>query len=413
VFEFTDRNPQRSSGPEPAALEAARLAWQLMVGRDRRPIGVRLSVSRNPRGPAVPALSALLDGVLQGLVLRPNDEEQFPEGLVLMSPAGIDPDAAMSSWSAPRNVLLEIGQAELDAEQRLRQLFELQGHGVRLALRLDQPAAPAAERLSGFAYLLSALQPPPVDPKACPVLALNIDSQARAEAAFSSGAHAAVGWPLKIGRHAAPRGLSPAQNAVFELIRLVQADADLRDLERVFKGEPLLGYLLLTLANSAALRRQTPVASIGHAISLLGYQRLIKWLVLLLAMSTKDKDVAPLVFISVTRGYLLENLLAAASRPRAEQDDAFVIGAFSLLDSITGQPLDDLLRDVNLPAPVSDALIGAGGPYAGLLDVARSFETGGETALLAAQAGLQITPGLANRALLQSLAQADALRSLI
>jgi len=155
-----------------------------------------------------------------------------------------------------------------------------------------------------------------------------------------------------------PRGLSPAQAAVFELIRLVQSDADVRDLERVFKAEPLLAYLLLTLANSAAYRRPTPVASLGHAISLLGYQRLIKWLVLLLAIAGKDKSTTPLVYVAVARGYLIENLCAAAGRTRAERDEGFVVGAFSLLDAITGQSLNELLQDIRLPEAVVDALLG-------------------------------------------------------
>lgn len=415
VFEFTERNLQRPGGHEPAALANARLGWQLLVGRDRRPVGFRLSVARGvpASGASAPALSAILNGVLEGLVLRPDGEERRPDGLVLLSPSGVEADAAMSSWSAARNVLLEVGQAELDEEQRLRQLFELQRNGVRLALRLDHPSAPAIERISSFAYLLCDRLPAPVSLNSCPTLAMKVDTPADAEAAFGAGAHATVGWPQKGFKSKGLRGLSPAQTAVFELIRLVQSDADLRDLERVFKGEPLLGYLLLTLANSAALRRQTPVSSIAHAIAQIGYQRLTKWLVVLLAISSKDKDVAPLVFLAVTRGYLLENLMMAAARPRAEQDDAFVVGAFSLLDAITGQTLPDLMRDVALPAHVNDALLAQSGPYAGLLAIARDLECGGAFALQAAQAELHLDPAQVNRALLQALTHADTLRSLI
>ena len=413
MFEFTDRNLHRQAGPEPAALARVCLGWNLLVGRDRRPIGVRLAVAPSANQIPAPALSALLDGVLAGLVLAPEGEEQFPHGLIVLSPRDLDADAAMSTWSAPRNVLLEVGQNDLEDEQRLRQMFDIQRQGVRLALRLDRPALPARERLSGFTYVLTSCLPPPVDAKAFSVLVLGSESHQRAEEAFAAGAHAVVGWPLVAKEQREPRGLSPAQTAVFELIRLVQADADVRDLERVFKAEPLLAYLLLTLANSAAFRRPTPISSLGHAISLLGYQRLIKWLVLLLAISGKDKSVAPLVFIAVVRGYVMENLSAAAGRARAEQDDAFVVGAFSLLDSITGQSMTDLLLDVHLPDPVSEALLAGTGTYAPLLEIARRFESADALAPMSAQAHLQLAPGQANRAMLQALATADSLQSLI
>jgi len=136
---------------------------------------------------------------------------------------------------------------------------------------------------------------------------------------------------------------------VFELIRLVQADAEVRALERVFKGEPLLAYLLLTLANSAAFRRPTPVSSLGHAISLLGYQRLIKWLVLLLAIAGKNQGTAPLIHVAVVRGQLLENLCAAAGRPRLQRDEGFIVGTFSLLDAITASRSGTCCRTSTCP----------------------------------------------------------------
>jgi EAL and modified HD-GYP domain-containing signal transduction protein len=193
----------------------------------------------------------------------------------------------------------------------------------------------------------------------------------------------------------------------------VQADADVRGLERVFRAEPLLAYLLLTLANSAAFRRKTPVSSLSHAISLLGYQRLVKWLVLLLAIAGKDLGSAPLVYVAVVRGHLLENLFAAARRSRSERDEAFIVGTFSLLDAITGHSLRDLLQDIHLSTPIADALLGAGGPYAPLLEIARSFEAADPLALVRAKAELNVDPADANRALLQALATADSLQSLI
>jgi hypothetical protein len=416
LFEFTDRNRTRDAGPEPAALAGVNLGWRLLVGRDRRPMGVRLTLARSGTDSAAPAMSALLDGVLAGLVSESNDQPVFPHGLVALSPQGIDIDTAMSGWSAPRNVLLELAQADLDDERRVRQMFEIQRQAVRVALRLDGSVAPPLERLQCFQYLVASSRqalPPTVDPKSFSILTLEAATHQEVEAGFASGVHATAGWPLAAVHQREPRGLSPAQTAVFELIRMVQADADVRDLERVFKGEPLLGYLLLTLANSSAFRRSTPVSSLGHAIALLGYQRLIKWLVLLLAIAGKDQGTAPLVFVAVVRGHLMEKLCAAAKRPRTEQDDAFVVGAFSLLDAITGQSLNDLLLDVRLGDAIPDALLGGAGRYARLLEIARAFEAADPHALARVKAELQVEPVDANRAMLQALAAADALQALM
>jgi len=416
LFEFTDRSRTRDADPDPAALAGISPGWRVLVGRDRRPIGVRLTLS--PAGPEAGArpLSQLLDNVLAGLQLESDGQSVFPHGMILLSPMNLQADAAISGWRAPRNVLLEFGQSDVDDEARLRRMFEIQKQGVRVALRLDPSAPLPAERLQYFQYLVAASRgslPAAVDPRSASVLTLNDATHPQIEEEFAAGVHATAGWPLAALPRSRPRGLSPAQTAVFELIRLVQADADVRDLERVFRAEPLLAYLLLTLANSTAFRRPTPVSSLGHAISLLGYQRLVKWLVLLLAIAGKDAGTAPLVYVAVVRGHLLESLNAAAARPRSERDDGFIVGTFSLLDAITGQPLGDLLHDIHLPGPITDALLGGSGPYAPLLEIARGFEAADPLALTRAKAELNVEPADANRALLRALALADSLQSLL
>jgi len=416
LFEFTDRRRTRDADSDPLALAGVHVGWRVLVGRDRRPIGVRLTLGRTGAEPAAPALSTLLDNVLTGLTSQSDEQPVFPQGLIVLSPRGFETDAVMSEWRAPRNVLLEVGQSDLDDERALRGMFEIQKQGVRIALRLDNPVAASAERLSFFQYVVARSRealPPGFDPRGVSVVTLDDSTHQGLEADFAAGIHATAGWPLVAVARREPQGLSPAQTAVFELIRLVQADADVRDLQSVFKGEPLLAYLLLTLANSAAFRRSTPVSSLGHAIALLGYQRLIKWLVLLLAIAGKEPGTAPLMFVAVARGHLLENLLAAGGRTMAQRDDGFIVGAFSLLDAITGQTLGDLLQDVRLPDAITDALLAGTGPYAPLLDIARGFEAADPLALARTKAELNVDPADANRALLLALAAADSLQSLI
>ena len=414
LFEVTDRSETQDADPDPAALAGVSPGWRVLVGRDRRPIGVRLTLNRT--GAAAPVMSELLDSVLAGCTSEADGRPVFPQGLIVLSPRNLEADPAMSSWRAPRNVLLEFGQGDLDDERWLRRMFEIQKQGVRIALRLDQPLAPPSERLPYFQYLVASSRgavAPTVDPANVSILTLDDSTHQQIDADFAAGVHATAGWPLEAIRRPEPRGLTPAQTAVFELIRLVQANADVRMLEQVFRGEPLLAYLLLTLANSAALRRSAPVSSLSHAISVLGYQRLIKWLVLLLAIAGKEPGIAPLVYVAVVRGHLMENLLTAARRSRAERDDAFIVGTFSLLDAITGQPLSDLLRDMRLSAPITDALLASSGPLAPLISIARGFEAADPLNLVRIRAELSVDSADANRALLQALATADSLQSLI
>ncbi len=246
-----------------------------------------------------------------------------------------------------------------------------------------------------------------------PVLALDAGTLELADGALAAGAHGTVGWPLADPLQGRQRDLSPSQRAIFELVRLIQADAELRTLEQVFEAEPLLAYMLLTLANSVAFRRGAPTASLRQAVTSIGYQRLIKWLVLILAISSKEGRIAPLIFTTLVRGYCMENLCLAAGRPRADADEAFIVGAFSLLDAITGQPLPSLLVEAGLPGAVVDGLLMRDGPFAANLELVLSLESDDAGRHAAAAAAVPVDPDGINRALLHAIAAADAMLALI
>lgn len=50
-------------------------------------------------------------------------------------------------------------------------------------------------------------------------------------------------------------------------------------------------------------------------------------------------------------------LLTAELLPPEECDNAFVVGVFSLLDVMLGQPMEKALESIALPQPVIDALV--------------------------------------------------------
>jgi EAL and modified HD-GYP domain-containing signal transduction protein len=238
------------------------------------------------------------------------------------------------------------------------------------------------------------------------VLVLDGQTRAQAQAAFDAGAHAVIGWPVDEPVPEAPGSLQPMQKAVLELIRLLQSEADPPDIERGFQAEPVMTYLLLTLANTPAFRRGANIASITQAITLLGYKRLLKWLVLLLVIASKGSRALPQIHTAVVRGFAMENL-AAALGVGALRDEAFVAGAFSLLNRITGLEFDSLFGDVALPDAVVAAVTRGEGPLGELLQQARALESPARQGPALAAAEQR------NTALLQAIAAADALQSLV
>lgn len=416
MFDLPDR-ARGDDPPPPQALHAFSAGWRLIVARDHRPIGVRLAlqpVHGASAGAAAIALPDILDSVIAGF--QGEGGAPFPRGLVVLAPLGFELDGGLAQWTPPRNVLLEVGVKELGTDGTLARVADVRRNGVRLVLRIDDVLGLDRKALASFQYIFAEAPLSGAEFAGSGWLAgssqAGAKTRAQVQAAFDVGAHAIIGWPIDEPVPDAPGALQPSQKAVLELIRLLQAEAETADLERAFKGEPVLAYLLLTLANSAAFRRSTPIGSLGQAITLLGYKRLLKWLVLLLVIASKGSHVLPQIYTAVARGFTMENV-TAASGAHTVQDDCFVTGAFSLLDRITGVPLDQLFGSISLPPAIADAVCAASGPLAPYLAFARSLEDGTVGEAVAAATAIGAKQETVNAALLQALAATDALQSLV
>ena len=139
---------------------------------------------------------------------------------------------------------------------------------------------------------------------------------------------------------------------------------------------------------------------------ILGLNKLFRWATLLMT-SARPGGAAPATgTTAVVRGRLME-LLAAELMPKEECDNAFVVGVFSLLDTMLGMPLDKALESINLPEAVHQALLHNAGTFAPFLALAKACESGDEVSFAAAADSLQLSNHQVNWAHLQALMWAD------
>jgi EAL and modified HD-GYP domain-containing signal transduction protein len=104
-------------------------------------------------------------------------------------------------------------------------------------------------------------------------------------------------------------------------------------------------------------------------------------------------------------------LLATELLPPEDCDNAFVVGVFSLLDTMLNVPIEKALESVALPQPVTDALLHNTGVFAPFLELTKACESGDEVVFARMAEALHLSNRQVNWAHLQALTWAESLNA--
>ena len=171
-----------------------------------------------------------------------------------------------------------------------------------------------------------------------------------------------------------PQRLDNNRLRVMEMLNMVMNHADINELEEKVKLDAALSYKLLSYINSPANGLQQTIRSIGHALTLLGYDQLYRWLTLLLfSAGHADERSRALLKNALIRARFTETLGKMNLAPN-EQGGLFIVGIFSVLDALLNTPMEKAITMLHLSEPVVDALMHDKGIYAPYLKLAKACE---------------------------------------
>ncbi|MFO1216921.1 MAG: HDOD domain-containing protein [Burkholderiaceae bacterium] len=384
------------------------LGYSPMIDRHRTVTASRLTVFPN-RPDAQPDVSDLLAAVAE---VWPVDGGRVSLNIVSESML----HAVMNCSPAP-NLMIEVPAFMACDIAHTQALQALHKQGCTLLVK-GRPLQPMPrELLPCFAYSIVDLADERRDgtpapggvTRTIPHIQSGVRTLADMEGAFHRGAIAVLGWPIDdVAAATGKTGSRPELQFIVELINRVDREEPPERLEAVLKTDPTLAFRLMRYINSPAFGLSVEISSFRHAIMVLGYQRLKRWLALLLASASKDPNMKPVMFAAVRRGLLMEELV----RPAADADqrgEAFICGVFSLLDRLMAQPLSDLLGSIPVPDAVRAALIDRAGPYHGLLELVRAIESESVYDVRAAAEAAMLALPEINRSVLRALSAAKQL----
>lgn len=205
------------------------------------------------------------------------------------------------------------------------------------------------------------------------------------------------------------RDQAPSAATVVRLLNMIKSDADLIEVERELKREPVLSYRLLRFVNSASAGFHKSISSFRQAVVILGYHQLHRWLAVLLVTTAKNGARTEVVRSSLVRASFMETLAMGQSITLTLADQCFIVGVFSRLDELLGQPLASAIGPLNLSPEIRAALLERSGEAGGFLELAIAMDAGDKLRAGELLAKMKVTPLLAEQSYEAALAWADSL----
>ncbi|EAR62841.1 EAL and HDOD domain-containing protein [Neptuniibacter caesariensis] len=280
-------------------------------------------------------------------------------------------------------ILEVLGHSDITPEfiERVKELNQL---GYRLALS-DYKPVPKYDPLLNLVHILKMdIQSIPLEsipelvkklrPYHLELLADKVETQEEFRKCYELGFSLFQGYFLSKPEPVKGKKLGSSKMLLLQMmVELQSPTATAQSVEQLVINDPLLTYRILRVVNSAAFNLNREIESLSHAISLLGFEQIRKWVSLFLVTDTQDKPVE-LTRSMLIRGRMCE--LLAEMLGRDQPINNFITGLFSKLDVLLDMELPELLEQVPLQNDVKAALINYDGQLGQILEQVSKYEDG-------------------------------------
>lgn len=320
----------------------------------------------------------------------------------------------------PLKTVFEITPATRVSDELLEKIHELRAEGFSFALddcALDPAKAPLLSScqyvkidcqrtgMLGFLQEVSRVKQIPALSKA-KIIAFKVETGDEKRGAAEAGSHFYQGYFFEKPETLKSKNLAPNAANLLQVLNLTRKQAHVSTIEDALKKDVATSLKLLRYINSAGFGLRCEISSFKHAVQLLGYEKLTRWVLLLLATSNKNAPPA-LAKAAISRGRFME-ILGQDLLSKEDCDNLFVTGTFSFLDALLGVDMEAVLPSLGLPDEVNEALLNQSGQYYPFLMLAIGTERGLTSMQEDNAAMLGITPNTANKALFEATSWAEA-----
>ncbi len=268
--------------------------------------------------------------------------------------------AVVRSLAALKNSGYKLGLHDFDYSDELRPMMDLVDYVSLSFKRISRE-----EALRQFTFLKQFN---------VKTIASRVDSHETFELAKTAGFHYFRGRCFTKPRVANPTRIPLNRLSTMQLvIKLQEPELGTTEIEKIVGFDLVISYKLLQYVNSAALSLSRNIESIGHAIRMVGTERIRAWASLLLLSKLDDKP-GEVIITAFIRGKMAEGLaLVMGARNPASY---YMVGLFSVVDALLNLPMPDAIQLLPFSKQVREALLNHEGPIGSVLNCVLAYEGG-------------------------------------
>ncbi len=159
------------------------------------------------------------------------------------------------------------------------------------------------------------------------------------------------------------------------LQRLQDSSAEYDELAEMVSHDVSLAYKLLQYVNSAAFALRVEIQSLQSAIALVGEERLRQWVEIMMLSYMAEEKPHELLRLSIQRATFCKQICERLPG-LASSRSGYLVGLFSLLETILERSMVDILAELQLNQDLNDALVSHSGMLGGVLVLAKVYERG-------------------------------------
>ncbi|WP_283131724.1 EAL and HDOD domain-containing protein [Enterovibrio norvegicus] len=204
-------------------------------------------------------------------------------------------------------------------------------------------------------------------------LARKVEKQEELEAAQSYGFALFQGYFFEKPQIVRSEDVAPSVMSLLDICIIINKNPDDIDtLAKVISKDVSLLYKVIASANILAKTKTSKISNPRQAVVYLGVQALRRLVSLLIMSNLNHQHAAQLQNAALSRATFYSMLSIEDKAFNA--DEAFIVGAFSLLDVMLSKPMADIVAQLDLSSDVKRALVNKEGIYGHLLQMSHDID---------------------------------------